>query len=63
MGCWFVLDDGTGNISVDLAPHNFTIPQRSGSIAKVYGKVADENNTAYIYADVVKIGKEIFGEA
>jgi len=39
-GCWFVLDDGTGSLLVDLKPNNFTIPLNlAGSKAKVYGNV------------------------
>ncbi len=39
-GCWFVLDDGTGSLLVDLKPNNFTIPLNlTGSMAKVYGNV------------------------
>lgn len=60
MGCWFILNDGTGSVSVDLAPHNFTVPQREGSKAKIYGKVANKDNTTYIYAEIIKIGEEIF---
>ena len=29
-GCWFLLDDGTGQIYVDLAENNFAIPQTPG---------------------------------
>ncbi len=39
-GCWFVLDDGTGSLLVDLKPNCFTIPLNlDGSTAKVYGNV------------------------
>ena len=39
-GCWFVLDDGTGTMLVDLKPNNFTIPMNlEGITAKVYGNV------------------------
>jgi uncharacterized protein YdeI (BOF family) len=40
-GCWFILDDGTGSILVDLKPNNFTMPMNlDGSWAKVYGNVS-----------------------
>jgi hypothetical protein len=39
-GCWFVLDDETGSLLVDIKPNNFTIPlELVGSKAKVYGNV------------------------
>ncbi len=60
MGCWFILDDGTGNVTINLMPHNFTIPQRKGSEAKVYGEVVDKNDTVYIYGEIVEIGDEQF---
>ncbi|MFB3766433.1 MAG: hypothetical protein ACE14P_14460 [Methanotrichaceae archaeon] len=60
MGCWFILNDGTGDISVDLAPHNFTIPQRKGAQAKTYGKVIEKNDTIYVYGEFVEIGDELF---
>ena len=41
-GCWFILNDQTGSIYVDILPSNFVIPQKSGSRAKVYGKVTHE---------------------
>ncbi|HQI92325.1 MAG TPA: DUF4920 domain-containing protein [Methanotrichaceae archaeon] len=42
-GCWFILDDGTGSVFVDLKPNNFTIPLNLiGSKARVYGNVTVE---------------------
>ncbi len=38
-GCWFILNDGTAAIYVDILPSNFVIPQKRGSNAKVYGEV------------------------
>lgn len=39
-GCWFILDDGTGSLLVDLKSNNFTIPlNMTGNKAKVYGNV------------------------
>lgn len=60
MGCWFILDDGTENVTVDLMPHDFIIPQKKGSEAKVYGEVVNKNDTIYIYGEIVEIGEEIF---
>ena len=38
-GCWFMLDDGTGTLYVDLAPNNFVIPQISGTAVTVHGSI------------------------
>lgn len=38
-GCWFMLEDGTGLIYVDLAPNNFAIPQLQGSTVIVKGVI------------------------
>lgn len=39
-GCWFFIQDETGQIYVDLLPSKFAIPQRVGKEVIVYGKVA-----------------------
>lgn len=60
-GCWFIIDDGTANIFVDLFPNDFVIPQnKRGSQALVYGKVSIRDGEAYIIGEIVKIGKEIY---
>ena len=38
-GCWFFLQDGTGQILVDLKGLGLGLPQRSGKTAEVSGKV------------------------
>src|SRR5512137_1561687 len=38
-GCWFIVNDDTGSIYVDILPSNFVIPQKRGEDARVYGKV------------------------
>lgn len=34
-GCWFIVNDDTGSIYVDILPSNFVIPQERGEDAKV----------------------------
>jgi uncharacterized protein YdeI (BOF family) len=39
-GCWFMMDDGTGTLYVDLAPNNFAIPQIQGATVVVEGTIS-----------------------
>ena len=59
-GCWFVLNDGTGSIYVDILPNNFAIPQKSGEDAKVYGEVTLKNGEPQIIGKMVKISGEVY---
>ena len=59
-GCWFVLDDGTGSIYVDILPNNFAIPQKSGEDARVYGEVTLKNGDPQIIGKMVEIGGEVY---
>jgi uncharacterized protein YdeI (BOF family) len=59
-GCWFVLNDDTASIYIDILPNNFVIPQKSGSKAKVYGEVAIKNGDPQIIGKIVEIGGEIY---
>jgi len=59
-GCWFVLNDGTGNIYVDILPNNFAIPQKSGEDARVYGEVTLKNGDPQIIGKMVEIGGEVY---
>lgn len=52
-GCWFILDDGTGTLYVDLAPNNFVIPQISGTTVKVYGTIGEKNGDPVLDATKV----------
>lgn len=36
-GCWFFLQDETGQIFINLAPNGMTLPPRTGKRAKVSG--------------------------
>lgn len=49
-GCWFMLDDGTGIIYVDLAPNNFAIPQLQGSTVMVKGVIHVAKGDRTLYA-------------
>ncbi len=59
-GCWFIVDDGTANIYVDILPSNFVIPQKRGSNAKVYGSVTSKDGDPMIIGKVVEIGGDIY---
>ena len=52
-GCWFILNDGTGQIFVDLNASNMTIPQKRGATVKVFGKVSLREGDLFI------IGKKV----
>jgi uncharacterized protein YdeI (BOF family) len=39
-GCWFMMDDGTGTLYIDLAPNNFAIPQIQGTTVVVQGTIS-----------------------
>jgi hypothetical protein len=52
-GCWFLLDDGTGQLYVDLAKNNFAIPQLQGSTVVVKGVIRVENGDPKLYATSV----------
>ena len=55
-GCWFLLDDGTGTLYVDLAKNNFAIPQMTGSTVTVKGTVRVENGDPKLFATNVTDG-------
>jgi len=59
-GCWFIIDDGTASIYVDILPNNFVIPQKRGSNAKVYGEVTTKNGDTMMIGKMVEIGGEIY---
>jgi uncharacterized protein YdeI (BOF family) len=59
-GCWFILNDGTGSIYVDILPNNFVIPQKSGEDARVYGEATLKNGEPQIIGKTVLIGGEVY---
>lgn len=54
-GCWFVLQDDTGQIFINLAPANLTLPPRMGMKAKVTGTVYLVQNELQVFAQGVEI--------
>ena len=59
-GCWFIVDDGTAQLYVDINPSNFVIPQKRGSQVKVYEKVTTRDNDPLLIGKIVEIGGEIY---
>ena len=59
-GCWFIIDDKTASIYVDILPSNFVIPQKRGEDAKVYGKMTTRNGDPMIIGEMVEINGEIY---
>jgi uncharacterized protein YdeI (BOF family) len=59
-GCWFIVHDQTASIYVDILPSDFVIPQKTGSEAKVYGKVTSRDGDPMIIGKMVEIGGEIY---
>ena len=59
-GCWFIVNDQTASIYVDILPSNFVIPQKTGARAKVYGKVTARDGDPMIIGKMVEIGGEIY---
>lgn len=54
-GCWFVLRDDTGQVFVNLAPNNMTIPPRMNKLAKVTGTVYPVQGELQIIASGVEV--------
>ncbi|MFQ3573191.1 MAG: DNA-binding protein [Thermodesulfovibrionales bacterium] len=54
-GCWFFLNDGTGQIFIDLATKGFSIPPKTGKKALVTGTIAEEQGVFKIIAHGVEI--------
>jgi hypothetical protein len=59
-GCWFILNDGSASLYVDILPSNFVIPQKSGKEAKVYGEVIAKYGDPMLIGKIVKIDGEIY---
>lgn len=59
-GCWFILDDKTASIYIDIKPSNFVIPQKMGSNVKVYGKVTTSDGDPEMIGKMVEIDGEIY---
>jgi uncharacterized protein YdeI (BOF family) len=53
-GCWFLLNDGTGLIYVDLQPAGLTIPQKVGVRVTVRGKIKGSGGNLQILGEAVE---------
>jgi len=54
-GCWFVLNDETGQVFVNLAPANLSLPPRMGRKVRVSGTVYPVEGVNQLYASGVEI--------
>ena len=54
-GCWFVLMDDTGQVFINLAPNNLTVPPRLNKSARVTGIVYPVQGELQIIAQGVEI--------
>jgi uncharacterized protein YdeI (BOF family) len=54
-GCWFVLQDETGQIFVNLAPANMELPPRMNKTAKVTGVVYPVQGELQLIAQGVEV--------
>jgi hypothetical protein len=54
-GCWFVLQDDTGQVFINLAPNNMTVPPRMNRSATVTGTVYPVQGELQILAEGVEV--------
>lgn len=54
-GCWFFLEDGTGQVFVNLAPSNFSLPAKTGRPARVTGIVWTVKDGYQVIAEGVEV--------
>lgn len=54
-GCWFVLQDDTGQVFINLSPNNMTIPPRMNKQAKVTGIVYPVQGELQVIAEGVEV--------
>lgn len=54
-GCWFFLQDDTGQVFVNLQPGNFVLPARMGKRVRVTGTVAADEQGYQIVARGVEV--------
>jgi hypothetical protein len=59
-GCWFILNDGTASVYVDILPGNFVIPQKRGSFARVFGTVTTKDGDPMILGKMVEIDGTVY---
>jgi hypothetical protein len=54
-GCWFVLQDDTGQVFINLGPNNMTLPPRMNKTAKVTGIVYPVQGELQVIAEGVEV--------
>lgn len=54
-GCWFVLQDDTGQLYIDLSRGNMTLPARTGKSVKASGTVATAQGNYLLIAKGVEV--------
>ena len=54
-GCWFVLQDDTGQVFINLGPNNMTLPPRINKTAKVTGIVYPVQGELQVIAEGVEV--------
>lgn len=54
-GCWFVLQDGTGQIYVDLSRNGFELPPMQGRAIAATGEVSTYRGTKMMVAEGVEL--------
>jgi uncharacterized protein YdeI (BOF family) len=59
-GCWFIVDDETAQLYVNINPSNFVIPQKRGSNVKAYGKITTSSGDPAMIGKIVEINGEIY---
>jgi uncharacterized protein YdeI (BOF family) len=59
-GCWFIVDDETAQLYVNINPSNFVFPQKRGSNVKVYGKITTSSGDPAMIGKIVEINGEVY---
>jgi hypothetical protein len=59
-GCWFIVNDESASLYIDILPSNFVIPQKAGSSLKVYGQVTMKDNEPMMIGKIVEIDGAIY---
>lgn len=54
-GCWLFIDDGTGQMYVDLSTNGFSMPPKMGKKAKVIGRATESQNGIVVIASQVEV--------
>ena len=54
-GCWFVLQDDTGQVFINLSQNNMTLPPRMNKTAKVTGIVYPVQGELQVIAEGVEV--------